>query len=144
MRGRDYSEPSVTIKNPFLSREEAEYGGEDRVAVCEAHVYAEEPEGPTDSCARPRRNPSWWTPFGVVNRTKSGNGFLSRKCTAADDCGGCAFDIEDGPGSQKGCCSLTCCLSEQPRLLTCCAITKCLIVILGITAVALYFLRYRR
>ena len=85
MRSRDYSEPSVTIKNPFLSRDEVDYGGEDRVAVCEAHVHADEPE-PTDAYVRPRRNPSWWTPFGVVNRTKSGNGFLSRKCTVSYCC----------------------------------------------------------
>ena len=81
---RDHSKP-VDMTNPFIAaaaaqqREDA--GCEERIAVCEAHVCSEpagsdEPFSPTTV----KRTPSWWTPFGSVNRTKSG-GVLSRKNT---------------------------------------------------------------
>lgn len=84
---RDHSKP-VDMTNPFIAaaaqqREDA--GCEERIAVCEAHVCSEpagsdEPFSPTTV----KRTPSWWTPFGSVNRTKSG-GVLSRKNTLVSD-----------------------------------------------------------
>jgi len=134
------------MTNPFIAaaaqqREDA--GCEERIAVCEAHVCSEpagsdEPFSPTTV----KRTPSWWTPFGSVNRTKSG-GILSRKNTLNarlhDDVG--AFDVEEAGKDQGACCTLQGFL-DQPRIVHFGLFAMAGTLLFSTVAVALYIFRH--
>ena len=111
MRSRDFSVAS-TMTNPFLVQAAESCAEERAVAVCEAHVDQEAVE--VNPFAAQRKG-SWWTPFGAISRSKSGNGFVSRRPTEVE-VSKAAFDVEEGGSSSDGrCCSLSCCAS-QPQV----------------------------
>ena len=111
MRSRDFSVAS-TMTNPFLVQAAESCAEERAVAVCEAQVDQEAVE--VNPFAAQRKG-SWWTPFGAISRSKSGNGFVSRRPTEVE-VSKAAFDVEEGGSSSDGrCCSISCCAS-QPQV----------------------------
>mmetsp|Transcript_2436 Transcript_2436/g.8915 ORF Transcript_2436/g.8915 Transcript_2436/m.8915 type:complete len:142 (-) Transcript_2436:375-800(-) len=136
MRSRDFSVAS-TMTNPFLVQAAESCAEERAVAVCEAQVDQEAVE--VNPFAAQRKG-SWWTPFGAISRSKSGNGFVSRRPTEVE-VSKAAFDVEEGGSSSDGrCCSLSCCAS-QPQICQLCLYSLCATLIIGTGALAYYFVR---
>merc|ERR1711970_1353757 len=122
--GRDFSVAS-TMTNPFLVQAAESCAEERAVAVCEAQVDQEAVEV---------------NPFAALSRSKSGNGFVSRRPTEVE-VSKAAFDVEEGGSSSDGrCCSLSCCAS-QPQICQLCLYSLCATLIIGTGALAYYFVR---